>query len=213
MQRHHNLSPYLVTKPAPQRHHLPWRRRFKLLVWQLPRPSAKTNFQLGSWIFLAFVITGSLSTTTLLSPTSSLYAANTLQSATGARLTTAVAVPTLPSGPTGQLLPPGALAAPYTFNNSYAGGQCTWYVAGRRPIPHGWGNAVSWYSRARGAGWNVGTTPAIGAIAWTPGGYYGHVALVEVIEGPNIQISEMNYLGSYRMDHRWVAATSFKYIY
>jgi len=105
------------------------------------------------------------------------------------------------------------MAAPYTFKNSYSGGQCTWYVAGRRQIPHGWGNANSWYSRARAAGWAEGSTPAIGAIAWTPNGYYGHVALVEVIEGSNIQISEMNFLGSYQIDHRWVAASSFKYIY
>jgi len=202
-----------VPKPASPRHRQLWRRRFILLLWLLPRPSAKTNFQLGSWVVLAFIITGSLSTSTLLSPTSSLYAANKREASAAARLTTAVAAPTLPGGPTGQLLPPGAMAAPYTFNNTYSGGQCTWYVAGRRQIPRGWGNARTWYSRAVAAGWPTGTAPAIGAVAWTPSGYYGHVALVEAIEGSTIQISEMNYLGAYRMDHRWVAASSFKYIY
>ena len=213
MQRHSTLSPYLVPKPASPRRRLSWRRRLKLLLWQLPRPSAKTNFQLGSWMVLAFIITGSLSTSALLSPTSSLHAANDRQSAAAASLTAAVAAPTLPGGPTGQLLPSGTMAAPYTFKNSYSGGQCTWYVAGRRQIPHGWGNARTWYSRARAAGWSVGTTPAIGAIAWTPNGYYGHVALVEAVEGSRILISEMNYLGAYKMDNRWVAVSSFKYIY
>jgi surface antigen len=105
------------------------------------------------------------------------------------------------------------MAPPYTFSNSYSSGQCTWYVAGRRQVPHGWGNADTWYQHAREAGWGVGATPAIGAIAWTSSGYYGHVALVEVIEGTKIQISEMNYLGDYQIDHRWVDATSFQYIY
>lgn len=213
MQRNAHLSPYLLAKPASQRRHLTWRRRFRLFLWQLPRPDATTNLQLSSWLILAFIIAGALNTSPLLSPTSSLYAANKHQSAAAAQLTSAVAAPTLPGGPTGQLLPPGAMATPYTFRNTYVGGQCTWYVAGRRQIPRGWGNARSWYSRARAAGWTVGTTPAIGAIAWTSSGYYGHVALVEAIEGSSVQISEMNFLGAYRMDHRWVGASSFKYIY
>jgi surface antigen len=107
------------------------------------------------------------------------------------------------------------MAPIYTYGNSYARGQCTWYVAGRRPVPSNWGNAVSWYSRAQTAGWAVGTTPAIAAIAWTPQGYYGHVALVEDVDAQTGQvlISEMNYLGSYKLDKRWVPATTFKYIY
>ncbi len=162
---------------------------------------------------LVFIIVGSFSTGTLLSPPSRLYASGGQQAAEVARLSGSVAAPTLPGGPTGQLLPPGTMAAPYTFRNSYSAGQCTWYVAGRRQIPHGWGNARTWLPRARAAGWSTGIVPAVGAVAWTASGYYGHVALVEAIEGAQIQITEMNYLGTYQIDRRWVPATSFQYIY
>ena len=209
MREHPNLSAYLV----PRRPRLSWRNRLRLILWQLPRPSTKTGFQLGSWAALLFVIVGSLSTSTLLSPASSFYAPNSFPQATPVQLSDAVAAPTLPGGPSGQLLPPGTLAAPYTFNNGYSAGQCTWYVAGRRQVPRNWGNANTWYDRARAAGMAEGRVPAIAAIAWSPSGYFGHVAIVEAIEGNNVLISEMNYLGPYKIDRRWITASSFQYIY
>jgi hypothetical protein len=126
-----------------------------------------------------------------------------------------VKAPSLPDGPTGQLLPPGTMAPQGSYPNSYSRGQCTWYVAGRRPVPSGWGNANTWFGRAQAAGWATGTTPAIAAIAWTPTGYYGHVALVEDVNATTgeVLISEMNYLGPYQLDKRWVSAGTFKYIY
>jgi surface antigen len=102
-----------------------------------------------------------------------------------------------------------------TYANNYTRGQCTWYVAGRRQVPSGWGNAASWFSHAKTAGWSTGTTPAVAAIAWTPAGYYGHVALVEQVsaDGSQVQVSEMNFSRPYVTDTRWVLASSFKYIY
>jgi surface antigen len=123
--------------------------------------------------------------------------------------------PTTTSGHSGQLLPPGTMASDRTYPNGYARGQCTWYVAGRRQVPGNWGNAASWYYHAVGSGWSVGTTPAVAAIAWTPAGYFGHVALVEQVsaDGKQVYISEMNYRGVGIKSYRWVAASAFKYIY
>lgn len=128
---------------------------------------------------------------------------------------TAIHAPVLPSGPSGQLLPPGSLAQTGTYANSYAWGQCTWYVAGRRQVPSNWGNAVSWYYHASSSGWSVGTTPAVAAIAWTPVGRYGHVAVVEQVsaDGSQVTVSEMNYRGVGVKSIRTVAAKQFKYIY
>jgi surface antigen len=125
------------------------------------------------------------------------------------------AATTLATGPTGQLMPPGTMAADRTFANSYARGQCTWYVAGRRQIPSNWGNARSWYTNAQAAHWSTGTVPAVAAIAWTPFGRYGHVALVEQVspDGRQVYISEMNNLGLYVKSYRWVSTSDFKYIY
>lgn len=57
-----------------------------------------------------------------------------------------------------------------------------------------WGNAGDWTASATAAGFEVGTTPKVGAIiVWTNGGY-GHVAYVtEVREDGSIQIIESNY--------------------
>jgi surface antigen len=137
-----------------------------------------------------------------------------------ANLTAAAPVQLLSSGPTGQLMPPGTMAPDNTYRNSYAKGQCTWYVASRRQVPSGWGNASSWYYNAISSGWSVGTVPAIAAIAWDPAytngaGGAGHVALVERVsdDGTQVYVSEMNYRGPYVKSFRWAPSTGFKYIY
>ncbi len=98
--------------------------------------------------------------------------------------------------------------------SSYAFGYCTWYVATRRAIPSGWGNANQWYSSAQMSGYSVGLVPRVGAIAWTGAGYYGHVAYVEAVNGSNVTVSEMNWNGGWdRVDFRTTSASSFRYIY
>ncbi len=132
-----------------------------------------------------------------------------------ANLASATHAQLLPGGPSGQLLPPGTMAPDRTYANNYARGQCTWYVAGRRQIPAGWGNAAAWYYHAVNSGWSVGTIPAIAAVAWTPAGAFGHVALVEQVsdDGRQVYISEMNYRGIGVKSFRWASTASFKYIY
>jgi len=45
------------------------------------------------------------------------------------------------------------------------------------PVPANWGNASSWAYFAHMSGWNVSSSPTIGAIAQKGGGL-GHVAIV-----------------------------------
>lgn len=100
--------------------------------------------------------------------------------------------------------------------NTYALGNCTWYVKSRRAdIPNNLGNANTWYSRARAQNWNVGLTPKKGAIATTTAGWAGHVAYVEGVslDAQWVTISEMNYRGLYSMNTRTVHYTAFTYIY
>jgi len=109
----------------------------------------------------------------------------------------------------GKLLPRVAFSA-----NGYAFGYCTYWVASQRYVPSSWGNAVNWYYAARAAGYAVGSTPAVGAIAWTPAGYYGHVAYVVGVSGGSVTVSEMNYSGGWdRVDYRTTSASDFRYIY
>lgn len=89
-----------------------------------------------------------------------------------------------------------------SVGNRYAAGNCTWYAYERRlqlgrPIGSFWGNANTWHTSARAAGFLVNNTPVPGAIIQnTWGGYgYGHVGIVERVDGHNIYVSDMNYAG------------------
>ena len=99
--------------------------------------------------------------------------------------------------------------------NTYAPGNCTWYVKNRRAdLPNSLGNANTWYSRAAGLGMSVGSTPRAGAVGATTAGYYGHVVYVEAVNGDgSITISEMNFAGEYSQRTRVASASEFNYIY
>ncbi|MBO4107018.1 CHAP domain-containing protein [Streptococcus suis] len=82
--------------------------------------------------------------------------------------------------------------------NTYPVGQCTW---GAKEVAtwagNNWGNGGDWAASAAAAGFEVGTTPKVGAImVWTDGGY-GHVAVVtEVSDDGQVQVLESNYAGN-----------------
>ncbi len=98
--------------------------------------------------------------------------------------------------------------------NSYAYGNCTFYVANRRTIPGNWGNARTWLRNAQRAGYATGNIPQVGAIAWTGAGYLGHVAMVEEVSGSQVKIAEMNGIAGFnRVGYRWVPTSAFLYIY
>ena len=77
--------------------------------------------------------------------------------------------------------------------------QCTSFAAFRLSgvngfeLPGAYGNACEWGYRARREGYRVDNTPAIGSIAWSTAGGYGHVAWVSNVMGDNIEIEEYNY--------------------
>jgi len=100
--------------------------------------------------------------------------------------------------------------------NTYAPGNCTWYAKSRRPdLPNSLGNANTWYSRAAGMGWNVGSSPKKGAVGTSTRGWLGHVVYVEGVslDSRTITISEMNYAGLYSTRTRVADASEFNYIY
>lgn len=99
-----------------------------------------------------------------------------------------------------------------SFANTYTRGQCTWYAASRRAVPNNWGNAYTWYFRARAAGYATGSEPRAGAIGWERN---NHVVYVESVN-PNgtVNISEMNWGGRPGVVHyRTTPASQFLYIY
>lgn len=112
--------------------------------------------------------------------------------------------------------PPPSLpiAAPYTYANTYAYGNCTWYVASVKPIPGSWGNANTWASRAAADGYVVSGLPMVGAVAQnTTDSWLGHVAVVVVVVGDQVLLSEMNYEGFGVISQRWANVSQYQYIY
>lgn len=95
--------------------------------------------------------------------------------------------------------------------NGYSYGQCTYYVASRRNVPGGWGNAANWYNSAQASGFPVGTAPRPGAIGVEKG--INHVVYVEAVIGDMVTVSEMNYMGWNVVSQRTAPASAFLYIY
>lgn len=110
----------------------------------------------------------------------------------------------------------------YDSSNTYPMGQCTWGAKSMASwVGNYWGNANQWGASARAAGYSVGTTPRVGAVAVWPydGGGYGHVAVVtSVASNSSIQVMESNYagnmsIGNYRGSFNPSASGSVYYIY
>lgn len=106
--------------------------------------------------------------------------------------------------------------AVYGASNGYDFGYCTWHAANRRaqtghPLPTNLGHAMSWYSRAQGAGMSVGNTPQAGAVLWHANmGGLGHVAYVEAVnEDGSMLVSDMNYPTWGRVTYRTVPPSEF----
>lgn len=100
----------------------------------------------------------------------------------------------------------------FTYGNSYASGNCTYYVASRIQVPSYLGNASSWLSGLLASGWRGGEARR-GAIAQTYAGWAGHVAVVEEVRGDQVLISEMNYVGIGKVSERWTPVSDWNYIY
>lgn len=96
---------------------------------------------------------------------------------------------------------------PDSSKNLYLQGQCTYYAFQRRmalgrPIHNHWGDAKHWYAHARAQGYQVSTSPQLGAIMVSQEGPFGHVAIVEAIKSKAIVVSEMNWVAPFVVNHR-----------
>lgn len=58
--------------------------------------------------------------------------------------------------------------------------------------PRGMGNAKFWGGYAQSKGYTVDMNPAVGSVAWSSSGDYGHVAWVADVSGNNVVIEEYN---------------------
>ena len=108
---------------------------------------------------------------------------------------------------------PYPVAGPGTYQNDYAWGNCTWYVAGRKQVPANLGNANTWAYMAAQDGLTTSTTPLVGAVGATTAGWLGHVVIVEAVQGDQVEVTEMNVQGLGVADEAWYPASYFTYIY
>jgi surface antigen len=74
------------------------------------------------------------------------------------------------------------------------------------------GSAYSWKSAWQNHGWPTGSTPKVGAVAWTPGG--NHVAYVTgVLSDGSVVLEEYNYSVDHGYSQRIAPAGAFHYLY
>ncbi len=91
--------------------------------------------------------------------------------------------------------------------------------AGSTSAPYRWvwsnlaqGSAYAWKRAWESKGWPTGTTPVVGAVAWTPGG--NHVAYVSgVLADGSVVLEEYNYSVDHGYSQRVAPASSFYYLY
>lgn len=99
------------------------------------------------------------------------------------------------------------------YGNAYAAGPCTWWAYERRKqmgigTPSYLGNGGQWWSTAPSYGLRVDHSPQVGAaLSFLPGqegasSPWGHVAVVEQVNGNSILISESNVAGLYTITYR-----------
>lgn len=92
--------------------------------------------------------------------------------------------------------------------NNYPEGQCTRYADERYHTLTGYyvpwsGNAKDWSSLAVGSGWTVSSRPIVPSICCLQGGVqgadalYGHVAVVESVNGQTVVTSDLNWGPNY----------------
>lgn len=70
-------------------------------------------------------------------------------------------------------------------------------------------NANNWGPDAIRRGYAVNSSPAVGSVAWSNAGTYGHVAYVVAVGGGNVTIEEYNHNWTGTYDKRTVAASAF----
>lgn len=107
-----------------------------------------------------------------------------------------------PFNPSGQQLS-GKSGAGHKFPYGY----CTWYVAQKKYVPWG-GNAGTWLYHAKSMGYATGKSPRVGSIMVSSESWWGHVGVVEKVNGNEITISEMNYKGFAKKSYRTLDARS-----
>jgi surface antigen len=92
--------------------------------------------------------------------------------------------------------------------------ECTSFVAWALSSRNGFdipfhANANKWGPEAAKRGFAVNSTPAVGSVAWSNAGTYGHVAYVQEVIGDQVRIEEYNFGRRGAYGTRTVPASSF----
>jgi surface antigen len=92
--------------------------------------------------------------------------------------------------------------------------ECTSFVAWALSSRNGFNmpfhdNANRWGPDAARRGYAVNSTPAVGSVAWSNAGTWGHVAFVVAVGSGTVTIEEYNHYGNGAYDKRTVATSHF----
>ncbi len=99
---------------------------------------------------------------------------------------------------------PSIPKANFKGSNKFARGQCTDYAAQHAKV-YWRGNANMWATNARKAGATVNMSPSVGAIIQTNESRWGHVGVIEAVNGNEVTFGEWNYAGPYKYTRRTIS--------
>jgi surface antigen len=96
---------------------------------------------------------------------------------------------------------PSIPKANFKGSNMFARGQCTDYAAQHAKV-YWRGNANMWATNAKKAGATVNRSASVGAIIQTNESRWGHVGVIESVNGDEVTFGEWNYAGPYKYTRR-----------
>lgn len=163
-----------------------------------------TWYQIGTnqWVAGATPYTGTTATTSTPSTTSTQSTTSQTQStASTSTVTQSSANTAASSTSSATTATSGTQTAKNSSGNTYAWGQCTWYVKSVASwAGNYWGNGAQWGASAAAEGFTVNHTPSVGSIVvvaggqnfggWTAAADYGHVAYVVGVSGNTITVHQ-----------------------
>lgn len=114
-----------------------------------------------------------------------------------------------PTTATNKSKSPSVPKANFKGSNRFARGQCTDYAAQHANV-YWRGNAGAWATNARKAGATVDRNPKVGAIIQTNESRYGHVGVIEAVNGDQVTFGEWNYAGPYKYTRRTLSMSDPK---
>lgn len=110
-------------------------------------------------------------------------------------------------------IPQDSVVDDWNMNNRECVSWNAYIIAQHGKSANNYGDAKYWDDNARQNGIRVDSTPTVGATAQTDAGQYGHVALVDSVNGNEVTVEDYNWDGTGHYLQHTINKNDFRYIH